>query len=569
MPRHAEALDDLLARLERASAALDDLALASSLESALVRAGRLEEAYLLRWRRGEPSPVAAAIAERQRPVLAALAADPALQPVPCPVCGPNGCGPARSLLVAAGQDDGTTMWTALAADAPLPEAPIVGARRIRRVEDLEALRDVSSIVELGVWSSALRPGAPLPSSTQVLGLHVLEHAALEPGLLVEALGALPGLRELSLGGRVTNETVEDVLLESGGSLERLGLDGGLLTDVGLEALRRAPRLRELSLDEAPWFDGSCLGALVDAGAPLERFVLHGAPRSTWRTFAALGELPKLRTLDLYRVDLEQGADDLAALPELRELALAWCALEVDTSVELLAGWPLERVTLENVPGADVVLETLAASPSLRRLSLQHLSDVTAAGWSALSHAPALERLSIERCALDTEGCVALSRSSSIRELTLNGVEGVHVAAVFGAVARMDRLEALVIDGEQACPAAVLSLTTGARRLQTLELRVARGASEVGELLAATARLPALEHLSLASLVAPGAIARLAGAPTLRSLKLANRGSLDDEEVAALRECFWLERLELPCDELTLERLQERLPEVDVRSSFVA
>lgn len=70
-------------------------------------------------------------------------------------------------------------------------------------------------------------------------------------------------------------------------------------------------------------------------------------------------------------------------------------------------------------------------------------------------------------------------------------------------------------------------------------------------------------------VPPGAVAHLAGALALRSLRPPNRAGLDDAELAALRACFWLERLELACDELTRRDLQARLPTVEVRSRFEA
>lgn len=555
----------MLARHTRAFGALGDPAHASSLESALVRAGRLEEAYLLRWRRGEPSLASPSLVDAQRPTLAtltALDAGPPTEVVPCDVCGPLGCG--RALVqVATGSSRDELRWTHLGARVVLPDAPVVAARGVSRAEELAALTSLGTVSELGLSSTALRTGATLPPTTESVALHLGDgdHAALYP----QYLAGLERLRALVLQGRITDERLDGLLAACEGRLERLRVDASLLTDAGLEALSLTPRLLDLRLDAASWVDGSCLRALVDVGAPLERFSLRNARCSTWRTLDAVGSLETVTDIDLDAVALDDdGLDALAPLPRLRRLALTCCAVGPN-ALDGIEEAPLEHVELAHVAGVDdAALEVLASSTTLRQLVARSVRDPSPRGWSALARAPRLEQLTLDRCSQDAEALVAIARSSSLVDVTLE--EGEPLAALEGcmAVGKMPRLERLSLAGFFAVPEVMTALVEAATSLTTLVLSP-RWVTVSHALLAPVGRLPRVERLTVEQPSEPGAIAALASARELQELTLAGTSSLDDAEVRALRACLSLRVLRLRCDEQRRQHLADALPGVDVQA----
>lgn len=553
MPRLADALDTELSRLTRALGALEDPALAAALESALLRAGRLEDAYLLRWRRGEPSPVAAAVAERQRPALAALDADPGVQRVPCPTCGPLGCG--SGLEVGVGPR-GAPRWLPLGAGAVIDDdSPIVAATGVRRPEELAALGALGTLVEVEVSSDAL--AAPLPPTIEAVEVRVT-HGDLPP----ERLAGLDRLQALVVRGRLTDEGLERLLAGCGGRLERLQVSASLLTDVGLEAaLTRAPRLRALALADAPWLDGSGLRALADVGAPLERFTLREAPRSTWRTLDAVGALATAEEVDLDDVPLgEDGLAPLAELPRLRRLALRGASAAAG-GLDALIDTPITALDLDRPGLDDAALDLLGRLPELRQLTARAPGRVTRAGWAALARAPRLERLTLLRCGPEPDPLLELCRSSSLVRLTLEASEVGSPTEVGAALARACGLERLSLLCGFAGPILLEALSLGRSGVRDLTLD-GWGPPARPELLRPVACLPRLERLAIHQ-VEPGAIASLAPAPELQELALRWAPRLDDADVAALRSCLTLRLLRIGCDEPTRERLALALRGVEV------
>ncbi|MCO5166975.1 MAG: hypothetical protein M9894_11480 [Planctomycetes bacterium] len=549
-------MDTSLARLARALGALDDPAVAAALESALLRAGRLEEAYLLRWRRGEPSPVAAAVAERQRPALAALDADPAVHVGSCEVCVALGWHPEARLHVGSGARDALG-WAPLGSHLALPDEPIVAAEGIERPEELTALASLGTLVEAEVTSGAL--AAPLPPTIEALRVRVTE-GRLPP----DRLAGLDRLRALEVRGRVTDEGLEQTLTACGGRLERLSLHADLLTDGGLEALARAPRLRDLALLSAPWLDGSGLRALVEVGAPLERFTLASAPRSTWRTLDALESLSTVEEVRLRGLALEgDGLAPLAGLPRLRRLDLTRVDAAPD-AFEALADAPIEDLEVVGVPGVDdAAIANIAALPALRRVHAFELERPTGRGWAALGRAHRLERLALLDCVVDAEALLGLSRAASLLELTLDTRTEPPAAGVGTALARFASSTRLSLHGTFASPAVLDELAGAASTVSALELRP-RTVRASRDLLASVARLKQLEQLALVGHVEPGALGVLTPALELRDLTLStSAAALDADDIAALRGCISLCRLTIWCDEPTRERLTDALPGVEV------
>lgn len=543
----------MLARLVRALRATpEDPEVADALEAALLRAGRLDEAYLLRWRRGEPSPVAAAVAASQRATLDALAADPACAVVECQ-CGDPECGggtvPVR--LVTADLSPGQGGWA--------PEerrhafgavGPLVGVRLRGAPGTLARLGDVGTLVRVDAAPAELA-GCVL-RTIEELDLWLEERDRPDASL------SLPALRSLRLnGGRLTDELLEQLLVALP-HLEELRVGGPLLTDGGLEALGGLARLRRLEVWTAPWLEGSGLAAVVDSGAPLDWLRLSGE-RLGDRAFAYIGELGTLTGLELDGVGLDlERARDLAGLPRLRALDVDGRGLTTD-ALELLEEPPLEDVCLGGAhdlpPGA---FERVAGWPQLRRLSLT--GPGPARGLSPLGLAPRLERLVLGwRLALSDEELVGLSRSRTLRELELHSV-GLGPSA-FSALARLPSLGTLALSVD-ALPDGALGALSWAPALTELTLTVNAALPE-GDL-ARLADLPQLERLGVCGRLNPGSLAGLAGAPRLRALRV--RGPLDARSLAGLAACPALEELllvgrDLPPDER--QRVQAALPAVRV------
>lgn len=529
----ATLLDATIARLTRAcSTDPGDAEAVTALERALLQAGRTVDAFLLRWRRGEPSPVAAQLAAAQRPALEALArrfGEPA-----CPGCGLWECGLHRLDVASDREDD----WLPVENLQAEPSSPITALRVVglAGAEDVKAIAALGPLVELHASIDGGRPAAGL-------GALPLERLQLELVGRPSRLDGLPPVHELTLMGRVTDEVLES-LARCAPGVEALSIDAQWSTEDGLKELARLPRLQRLTVMRAVHGDGSFVGRCADAGSALRELVLdrgglteralfgaadlrglealevHEGECVTEDGLAAIVGAPKLRDLALFTSELPEGGADLLAegtierlrlyggtqldartlaaiarLPALTELG---CTLRIESGArsalaELGHACRLERLRLR--PLNDDLLLGLASLPRLRDLDLSYESGISEQGFRALRDAPCLARLELT------------GRRTPPGELE--------------AVAALPRLEALDLRGCR-LTGGLAGLST-ARALDRLDLRGADLGAEGGRCLArfgvswlaldvsaldgvtlaALADAPRLGHLVVAGLVPEG------------------------------------------------------------------
>lgn len=181
-----------------------------------------------------------------------------------------------------------------------------------------------------------------------LTLWALDEGAKKPGALtparVRAIGAMPRLVELSLGGFELNDVAVGALPITLQSLRLIGARG--TTAAGLGRLARLPKLR--SLQWANRADSEIQAALVEVvkTAPIEQFLWPSAPLSEplWQ---ALQAQPRLRSLQLQLgADVDAVAAQLVRMPRLERLSLSCTALpERPESLRLTELSQLRRLDL--------------------------------------------------------------------------------------------------------------------------------------------------------------------------------------------------------------------------------
>lgn len=403
-------MDATIARLTRAcSTDPGDAGAVDALERALLRAGRTVDAFLLRWRRGEPSPVAAQLAAAQRPALEALSAAFPEGP-PCPQCGPRGCGSGGVDIVRAdGEHLPLVDHLVSPALAPITSfSAWAGARdpELQQLASLVVLPELRLTLDLDAPRPDLRPLAPLRVET--LSLRAPGHRPRDLGL-----DALPTLRDLSLAcERLTDEGAE-VLVRSTPGLEALTVSGEWLTDAGAETLALLPRLRRLAIFPAPHLDGSFARALAAASTPIEWLRLSDAPRLDDQGLGAISELRTIAHLALSSVPVRAvGASDLALLPSLRRLSLDDCDVDAEAFEELAAA-PIEELDL--CRAAPEMLQAIGAYQRLRVLNVRFTRAPDAKTLAGLAWT-GLERLDVGP--IDDDGLCGLRVVSSLRSLEL-------------------------------------------------------------------------------------------------------------------------------------------------------
>jgi hypothetical protein len=296
---------------------------------------------------------------------------------------------------------------------------------------------------------------------------------------VALFGRLLDLRSLKiLNCRALNDAMVDQLAGLTG-LDTLALTNSAITDEGVTALVQAfPDLVELDLSSNVNMTGSALKQIASL-AKLERLTLLQNRFNDLNT-RRLAKLPELKSLDL-RGNMEAGdmtlevigklpkltglkhrssavTDDglaglaesgtleslliqdfvitsasgghLAKLSKLSSLEIFRCQGFGSEGVLALAGLPLTRLTLRDLPDVgDPALAVLARLPRLKRLYLHELASVGDAGLKGLAAARELEVLDIWSLPKMTDASIdVIAGLPNLKELSIRET-GVTEAAV--------------------------------------------------------------------------------------------------------------------------------------------
>jgi len=281
---------------------------------------------------------------------------------------------------------------------------------------------------------------------QLAGLKNLDTLALTNSALTDAgvekiVQSFPNLVELDLSSN-TNMTGAAMKLIAGlGKLERLTLLQNRFNDLNTRRLSKLPHLRALDLRgnmEAGDMTLDVVGKLPQLTA-----LKH---RSTAVTDAGLAGLAESKTLEsLLMQDFvitNESGPHLAKLSNLSSLEVFRCQGFGTDGVLMLAGLPLTRLTLRDLPDVgDPALAVLQKLPRLKRLYLHELASVGDGGLRQLAAAKELEVLDIWSLPKMTNASMAvIAALPNLKELSIRET-GVTEASV-DTIAAMPKLQSL-------------------------------------------------------------------------------------------------------------------------------
>ena len=337
-------------------------------------------------------------------------------------------------------------------------------------------------------------GTTSTANGQVTGIMIADGSGVAVGDL-RLFGDLEGLTSLKI---LNCRTLDDSLLAAFGSrppLRSLAVTNSAITDAGVAAIAAAfPDLEELDLSSNTNLSGNAMKSIASLGhlqrlflvqtrfndlhtrrlkalANLEVVDLRGNMEAGDLTLRVVGGLPKLRAFKhRSTIVTDDGiarlaeSESLAALlmqdfaitsaagphlagcPKLSSLEIFRCQGFGSPGVLALAGLPLTRLTLRDLPQVgDDSLAVLAQLPRLERLALQELASVGDSGLAQLAGAnklqaldiwalplvtdasaaviaalPDLEEISIRETAISEAGLVTILQNEKLRSLTFRG-----------------------------------------------------------------------------------------------------------------------------------------------------
>ncbi len=311
---------------------------------------------------------------------------------------------------------------------------------------------------------------------QLTGLGRLETLALTNSGITDAgvqtiVQSFPDLVELDLSSN-TNMTGAAMKTIAGlTKLERLTLLQNRFNDLNTRRLSKMPQLRSLDLRgnmEAGDMTLAAVGKLPHLAA-----LKH---RSTAVTDSGLTDLAASQSLEsLLMQDFaitSAAGRELAKLGKLSSLEIFRCQGFGSEGVLALAGMPLARLTLRDLPEVgDPALAVLAQLPHLKRLYLHELASLGDEGLRHLASAHELEVLDIWSVPRMTDATVqVIAGLPNLKELSIRET-GVTEASV-AVIAAMPKLQSLTFKDNGPLSAENRAKLTG-RQLKKLDLGGAR------------------------------------------------------------------------------------------------
>jgi Leucine-rich repeat (LRR) protein len=281
---------------------------------------------------------------------------------------------------------------------------------------------------------------------QLTGLGKLETLALTNSGITDAgvqtiVQSFPELVELDLSSN-TNMTGAAMKTIAGlAKLERLSLLQNRFNDLNTRRLSKMPQLRSLDLRgnmEAGDMTLAVVGKLPHLAA-----LKH---RSTAVTDSGLTDLAASHSLEsLLMQDFaitSAAGPELAKLSKLSSLEIFRCQGFGSDGVLALAGMPLARLTLRDLPDVgDPALAVLAKLPQLKRLYLHELASLGDEGLRHLASAQELEVLDIWSVPRLTDATVqVIAGLPNLKELSIRETGVTEASAA--AIAAMPKLQSL-------------------------------------------------------------------------------------------------------------------------------
>jgi hypothetical protein len=281
---------------------------------------------------------------------------------------------------------------------------------------------------------------------QLAGLTGLDTLALtNSGITDDGVAAIvqafPNLVELDLSSNVNMTGSALKLVATLGKLERLTLLQNRFNDLNTRRLSKLPELR--SLDLRGNMEAGDMTLEVVGKLPKLTGLKHRSSAVTDDGLAGLAASDTLESLLMQDfVITSASGQHLAKLSKLSSLEIFRCQGFGSDGVLALAGLPLTRLTLRDLPDVgDPALAVLAKLPRLKRLYLHELASVGDAGLRQLAAARELEVLDIWSLPKMTDASIdVIAGLLNLKELSIRET-GVTEAAV-AKLAALSKLQAL-------------------------------------------------------------------------------------------------------------------------------
>lgn len=304
------------------------------------------------------------------------------------------------------------------------------------------------------------------------GLGQLEALALTNSAITDAgvetiVRAFPGLVELDLSSN-TNLTGAGLKTLAGlAKLERLTLLQNRFNDLNLRRLSKMRQLRSIDLRgnmEAGDMTLAAVGKLPQLTA-----LKHRSTAVTDSGLADLAASPSLESLLMQDFVITNAAGpELAKLAKLSSLEIFRCQGFGSEGVLALAGMPITRLTLRDLPDVgDPGLAVLAQLSQLKRLYLHELASLGDEGLRHLASARELEVLDIWSLPRMTDATVqVIAGLPNLKELSIRETGVTEASAA--AIAAMPKLQSLTYKDNGPLSAETRAKLTG-RQWKKLDL----------------------------------------------------------------------------------------------------
>ena len=312
---------------------------------------------------------------------------------------------------------------------------------------------------------------------QLAGLSGLDTLALTNSAITDdgvttLVQAFPNLIELDLSSN-TNMTGSALKqIASLAKLERLTLLQNRFNDLNTRRLSKLPELR--SLDLRGNMEAGDMTLEVVGKLPKLTALKHRSSAVTDDGLAGLAESGSLESLLIQDFVISSASGQhLAKLSKLSSLEIFRCQGFGSDGVLALAGLPLTRLTLRDLPDVgDPALAVLAKLPRLKRLYLHELASVGDDGLRQLSSAQELEVLDIWSLPRMTDASIGvIAGLPNLKELSIRETGVTEAAAA--KIAAMPKLQSLTFKNNGPLSAENAAKLKG-RKWSKLDLGAAAG-----------------------------------------------------------------------------------------------
>ena len=377
--------------------------------------------------------------------------------------GVSSIGSSASGLLAADIEDRIKQLGSVAkltkVDGKITEISITDGSALT-VEDIKLFATATDLTKLqilnfrGLGSNDV---APLFELKNLKSLS-LTNTVIDDSAVEGIVKALPGLTDLDLSSNanMSSQVLKPISELKG--LQTLLLMQNRLNDI---STRKLAQLKELKvLDLRGNMEAGDLTLKVLSGLPSLKALKHRSTAVTDYGVELLSENGSIENLLIQDFAISDASGPfIAKLLKLTQLEIIRCQGFGNDGVKALAGMPLQRLTLRDLPVvADDAMLVFKDMPKLKRLYLHELGGVSDVGLKNLSSVKSLETLDIWSIPQMTDATVeVISTLPNLTELSIRSTA--ITDASIKIITQMPKLKRLTIkDNASISPAALKSLS---------------------------------------------------------------------------------------------------------------